>query len=103
MGIITASTLLIISALGVYMAIVKKNRRNRRFKIRPINRQRNTHSQFHFYLRVMENMDNEQFFKYTRMSPELFNDLVELVYPYLVKDPRGDPISVKQRLVITLQ
>lgn len=40
-----------------------------------------------------EEIDHEQFFKYTRMSLEMFNNLLELVGPYLGKDETKNLLS----------
>jgi hypothetical protein len=45
--------------------ILKTNRRRRRYKTRPINRQRKTQGSYYFL--KMKAADPEQFFKYTRL------------------------------------
>ncbi|KAJ8913057.1 hypothetical protein NQ315_006558, partial [Exocentrus adspersus] len=46
--------------------------------------------------------DKEQFFKYTRMAPDLFDYLLSLIECHLQKDPIKNPVSPNQRLAITL-
>jgi hypothetical protein len=46
--------------------ILKTNRRRRRYKTRPINRQRKTQGSYNYFLK-MKAADPEQFFKYTRL------------------------------------
>lgn len=90
-------------AAATALSVDVKKRKIRRFKTRPMNRKRNEHSVFIKIVEFAEKHDTEQFFKYTRMTPELFHKLLDLVGPFLQKDKTKNPISPKQRLALTLQ
>lgn len=77
-------------------------KRNRRFKVRPLNRNKKF-SVYNNLLEYAKTQDREQFFKYTRMSPEMFDHLLKYIEPYIKKDPSKLPIKPGQRLAITLQ
>ncbi|KAJ8969040.1 hypothetical protein NQ314_001940 [Rhamnusium bicolor] len=52
----------------------------------------------------MENIevDNEQYFAFTRMTPRLFECLLNLVGPHLQKDSTKRPLAPAHRLMMTL-
>ena len=89
--------------LCVYAALkITKIRRRRRFKTRPINRKRRLSGNFQYYIN-MKVWDLDQFFKYTRMTPPVFEKLLTWVKPHIQKEHRSDDITAEERLVITLQ
>lgn len=90
--------------IGLLMCILVglNVKRQRRFKIRPINRARNSKSNFQYY-RKMKTWDQEQFFKFTRMTIPVFQKLLNKVTLRLSKQIRSDGISGEHRLVLTLQ
>ncbi|KAJ8926233.1 hypothetical protein NQ314_021421 [Rhamnusium bicolor] len=82
----------------------RRIRRNRRYKVRPMNRQRRNEGQYYTLVKKMltVEVDYEQYFKYTRMTPNMFRYLLELVGPKLQKDKRGGSLSPDHRLLMTL-
>lgn len=76
--------------------------RHRRYKIRPINRERRQFGNFQYY-KKMKQWDSEQFFKFTRMTRPVFEMLLGKVKPIISKQKRSDGISAEERLIITLQ
>nr|CAI5848937.1 unnamed protein product [Callosobruchus analis] len=87
----------------MYVAMkLKRNRRQRRFKVRPINRARHEEGGFQYYLK-MKSWDTQQFFKYTRMNVQVFEKLLVKIKESIAKQTRSDGISAEEmRLVITL-
>nr|CAH7749890.1 unnamed protein product [Callosobruchus chinensis] len=77
-------------------------RRTRRFKTRPINRTRRATGNYSYYQK-MKSWDPEQFFKYTRMTIPVFENLLKKIKPRIRKQYRSDSITAEERLVITLQ
>lgn len=94
--------LLLLAAAATAVCVAAGVRKKRRFKTRPMNRQRNVHSIFERLVKYAEVDDVGQFFKYTRMTPQLFNYLLSLIEPHLKKNKSKNPISPKQCLVVTL-
>lgn len=92
--------------LNVSVGIVHFNlinhRRSRRWWIRPINRNRNIDGQYGNLFLYMKQHDHEEFFEYTRMYPDKFNELVELLRPLLVKNSIRKPLPVELRVAVTL-
>ncbi|KAJ8911757.1 hypothetical protein NQ315_008809 [Exocentrus adspersus] len=77
-------------------------RRLRRYAVRPMNRSRRQFGHFANLVNFMKNHDQEQFFKYTRMTPSLFDHLLTLVGSQLQKTQSKNPLSPNQRLTMTL-
>lgn len=74
----------------------------RRWWVRPVNRNRHTQG---FNLNLFRELlisDHEEFFGYTRMWPEQFEFLLNLVRPYLEKRSIRTPLSPRLRLALTL-
>lgn len=94
------SIIFLLLSTGAYFLL--NHSRHRRFKIRPVNRNRKQLNVFDNLLLFMKNNDRDQFFKYTRMSPEMFDYLLNLIKPFIQKDPTKCPIETGQRLAITL-
>ncbi|KAB0790317.1 hypothetical protein PPYR_15346 [Photinus pyralis] len=64
-----------------------KHMRHRRYKVRPINRQRHRYGHFHRRVQLMKTLqDDEQYVKFTRMSPAVFDNLLGILGPALQKD-----------------
>jgi len=86
-----------------YLASATQRKKQvRRYKVRPINRQRMVGGSFYYYQK-MKKLDEPQFFKYTRMTHSVFQKLLTKVGPFIKKQKRKDGISPEERLVITLQ
>ena len=96
--------------------IIAKRRRRRRYNnsstkelrkywVRPLFRQREELGSFNILFKQMRQNDREQFFRYSRMSPESLDYLSHLVAPYIKKSKTKfrDPISPVVRLAITLR
>lgn len=68
---------------------------NRRWWVRPVNSEERRRSQgFHLtYFRELMETDHEQFFDWTRMWPQQFRNLYELVRPRLLKRSRRRPLN----------
>uniref|UniRef100_A0A1Y1MU88 DDE Tnp4 domain-containing protein n=1 Tax=Photinus pyralis TaxID=7054 RepID=A0A1Y1MU88_PHOPY len=94
-----AAFLLLTTAAMLYL---KRKKRVRRYKVRPINRNRIVHGQFHKRVRRMREMDHEQYFKYTRMTPAVFDNLLSIVGPHLQRHKKKSHISPAERLTLTL-
>lgn len=89
------------------MLLMKKRRKHkrwvsRRWWVRPVNLQRNVLGHFATLIQELKN-DEELFFRYTRMSLEVYNQLLIKVSPFLVKNINRTPLSPEQRLLITLK
>ncbi|KAJ8971548.1 hypothetical protein NQ317_003202 [Molorchus minor] len=99
-----AMLLLTSAAICVHHYKFKNKVRVRRFKTRPMNRNRKTEGQYHSLVNSMlhKELDYEQYFKFMRMSPGVFNYLLDLVGPHLQKDRRGDSLSPGHRLAMTI-
>jgi membrane peptidoglycan carboxypeptidase len=88
--IITAiAMILLLSAASVVAVQSTGPRRPRRWAVRPLNRERITFGHYHSLVQFIKQNDKEQFFKYTRLSPALFNALLAIVEQHLAKHPAG--------------
>jgi len=94
---------LFILIYGVYLLKRRISFRwtNREYWVRPINMRRPEQGDFHHLLQEMKN-DPYMFFRYTRMSVCVFNQLLEMMKPFLTKkSPRA--LLPEQRLALTLR
>ena len=89
--------------LTIIVVMSTKQRAARRWWVHPLLTSRERHGFFitHFQY-MLENDDEELFFKYTRMTLHQFNFLIQRARPYLLKRSRKKPLSPKERLMITL-
>lgn len=96
---------LFLSLATFTVAVITKQRirKKRQWKVRPINRNRIKEGVFSTLVKDMIMSDEEQFFKYTRMTINQFNHLHELIKLDIQKDKKKSHISAKERLIITLQ
>lgn len=77
--------------------------RHRRWYVRPLNLERTLHGHYNTIFSIMRNNDQEQFFKYTRMTVVQFKKLFDVVGPHLERKKNHSlPISSEERLLITL-
>ncbi len=67
--------------------------------VHPINQMRREQGHFHNLFKVMQTYDHEVFFNYTRMSPERFDHLFELIETGLTKNS-PNAMTVKCRLLL---
>lgn len=95
---------LLILILGINY-IIKKRRSfrwiNRKYWVHPINIRRSNQGDFDQLFQELKD-DPHIFFRYTRMSLCVFNELLEMMKPFLTKTNHRALIP-EQRLVITLR
>jgi hypothetical protein len=77
----------------------------RRWHVRPINQERRDHGMYHTTFQTMRMKDPQEFFRFTRMTVPLFDELCDLVKddPLMKRSKRArEPVSVAERMAITL-
>ena len=80
-----------------------KNRKQRSY-VRPVNTRRIQFGEFHTLIKELRIMDKENYFKYFRMSPTIFDYLLKLIKPHIKhKFTHRFPIGPAERLAITLR
>lgn len=84
--------------------IKKKNRKMRRYKTRPVFRQRNVFGEMRFVHEIYAH-NPEIFYKSFRMTTEQFDELLVMLHPSISKGRQNssDSISSRQRLAMTLR
>ena len=100
-----------ICLVGVLYHYFKKNifkkrpgKRQRRFWVREIFKNRKTQGDYHNLVAEMRLSDPEKYFNYFRMSQEQFQNLLQLVGPLIEKIYfRREPIGPAERLAVTLR
>lgn len=70
--------------------------KNRRWWVRPINKNRISEGEYNRLFLEMKLHDTEWFFVYTRMSPKLFDYLLHLVGP-LIKKKVGEKHNLQDK------
>jgi len=81
----------------------RKQRYRKKYCIRDIFRSHFLLGEYHTLVKEMHENDHESFFKYFRMTPERFDNLLLLVGPMLIKKSLyREPISAGERLSVTL-
>lgn len=87
------------------MNLLKENRNLRRWWVKPHNtlEVRVRDGAFNKLFEYFRINDHEEFYKFTRMTPQQFEELHEMVKHRLQKYSRRTPISSEQRLAITLK
>lgn len=84
----------------------KKSRKSRRWSVRPLNRARSRKGEYHsMVVGDMRRLGDDQIhFRYFRMTPDRFDDLLRRVAPSIThKDTHGSPVSPAERLSVTLR
>ena len=82
----------------------RKKKITRRYWVRKIFQERKTKGEFHLLIKDLKLFDNEYFFKYFRMSPNKFEELLALVAPLITKECKvREPICPAERLCVTLR
>ncbi|VEN53414.1 unnamed protein product [Callosobruchus maculatus] len=76
---------------------------NRRWWVRPMFQERNQKGAFVNLFHHMKTNDHEMFFKYTRMLPDQFDHLLNLLKPKLLKRSRREFLSPELRLAMVLK
>lgn len=79
-----------------------RNKSERRWWIRPSNQNRATEGFYETAFSLMRERDPEYFFRCTRMSPVVFDELLDKIKHRLVKHSIRTPISPACRLFLTL-
>lgn len=74
----------------------------RRWWVRRVNRRKRQQGFVYNLFREIKSNDHEEFFVYTRLSPEQYKILLELITPYLRKCSIRKSLSSDTRLAITL-
>ena len=91
----------------LYLWRKKENRKLKKQKkmwIRKIFQERKKYGEFHLLMKELRIADNEYFFKFYRMTPTKFEDLLRIVGPNLVKSSlRREVIEPGERLSVTLR
>lgn len=76
---------------------------NRRWHVRPINRNRQQQGEYNnLFQELVMSKDYDMFFEYTRMSMRHFNKLLRLVQPHLTKRSHL-ALTAAHRLVIVIK
>lgn len=78
-----------------------KNKKKRRWWVRPINFNRTIQGDFLHLFQELKN-DETMFFRYTRMNVATFNKLLNLIHPFIHKT-HWRALSSEQRLAFTLR
>lgn len=94
-----------VGSLALYTAWKAEHRkrwRNRRWWVRPIFTKREELGAFATLFKELKD-DPDLFFRYTRMDPPMFQELLQLMGPALEKKSIRKPICPEQRLAITLR
>jgi hypothetical protein len=110
-GALLAHSILMLSAAWI---LLKKKKidsaeqaksRPRRWGVRPTNMRREDFGMFDNTFQVMRKQDPDEFFRFTRMTVPLFDELCSLIKddPRMKRAYRSRcPVSVEERLAITL-
>ena len=94
--------------LLLYLANRRKKlkfKKKRECWIRDIYRDREEKGEYHSLVKELKIHDRDYFFRCFRMTPTLFEELLEMVAPYITKQytQLRDPISPSERLCVTLR
>ena len=83
----------------------KNGRRKKRFWVRQLYVECFQNGEFHLLVRDLRLHGHEYFFKYFRMSPTVFEELLSFVSPIIKKQSTAmrDPISPNERLAVNLR
>lgn len=93
------------AAIKTKLYLSKRDRRGRgrrRWWVRPVNRSRKEDGHYDNLFRQLKETDHEEFFRFTRMLPNTFDQLLHLVSPFLVKKSIRKPLPTELRLALTL-
>ena len=89
--------------------ILKQNnhamKKKRRFWVRKLYEERSRKGEFQLLVRDLRLHDHEMFFKYSRMLPETYEILLNIVEPDIKKKSTNmrEPVEPDQRLAVTLR
>ena len=81
-----------------------EKKKQRKFWVRPIFRERKLKGEFHTLIQDLKLFDSEYFFKQFQMTPTKLEELLSWVAPKIEKSSvRRKPIGPEQRLCVTLR
>ena len=81
-----------------------EKKKQRKFWVRPIFRERKLKGEFHIFIQDLKLFDSEYFFKQFRMTPTKLEELLSCVAPKIEKSSvRRKPIGPEQRLCVTFR
>ena len=83
----------------------RRARRNKRTWVRKINIKRSERGEYHALIQEMRLSDQGSFYKYFRMTPDRFDELLSIVGPVITRQHTNfrSPISPGERLAVTLR
>ena len=83
---------------------LSRQERRKRMWVRKTFRERKQKREFHLLIKELRLHDHEYFFKYFRMSPSKYEELLNLVAPYITKSSvKREAIGPSERLSVTLR
>jgi len=93
-----------INLIKIIIQLLQKKRKisKRKYWVRPMLLQRKSKGHFNNLFQFMKNNDDEQFFKFTRMTVRQFEMLLKIVQESLRKRSIRESLSPEHRLCITL-
>ena len=84
--------------------LTESKRKRKEMWVRKIYKERKSKGEFHHLIKEMMLYDHELFFKYFRMSPTKYEDLLRKVAPRIEKcSDKREPIGPSERLSVTLR
>lgn len=101
-GILLLLNACLLHLTSMYLYLKRKRRRERRWWVKPINRTRNELGYFNNQFKEAYETDHEEFFDMVRMTPAQYDHLCNLVRLFLTKKSLRKPISVNERIAMTL-
>jgi len=102
---IKRTTFVVVNLTTIILQLLRKKKKKltkRKYWVRPMLLQRKQKGNFYTLFQFIKNNDDEQFFKFTRMTVPQFERLLELVQDPLTKRSIREPLSPEHRLCITL-
>ena len=82
----------------------QEKKRKHQFWVRPLFRTREQKGEYSQLFLELKSDDHEYFFRYFRMKPVQFKELLNYIVPHLVKNCRNrKPVSPTERLAVTLR
>ncbi len=85
-----------VAAFNTKKTAQKRNKYRKRFWVRPILQRRKEQGEYANLIKEMQLGDHESFFKYFRISPTLFEALLNLVAPLIIKSNQKESQSLLQ-------
>jgi len=92
-----------ISAVILHEMVNSKKKSRRRWKIRPLNQNRYANSIYFNLVAEMRLVDKESFIKFHRMDPSRFDQVLQLISPFVSNSTYVDAVSIGEKLSATLK